>query len=64
MMLINYSVNARSEERNSRNNYNGVMLEAEVGEGGKRVESTVNERKWVLSLSLGLERNAIKRTEL
>lgn len=64
MMLINYSVNARSEERNSRNNYNGVMLEAEVGEGGKRVESTGNERKWVLSLSLGLERNAIKRTEL
>lgn len=30
-MLINYSVNARSEERSSRNNYNGAMLEAEVG---------------------------------
>lgn len=51
MMLINYSVNARSGERSSRNDYNGAMLEAEVGgPPSKRVESTGKERKWVLSL--------------
>jgi len=55
-MLINYSVNARSEERSSRNNYTGAVQKLE---GGKRSSRLERKEKMGFVIIIRAERCAV-----